>query len=140
MLWMRALENLDGQILSRTEDASFPFWSPDGRTIGFFSDGKLKKVDLSGAPPQTLCDAAGGHGGTWSRDGVIVFAPTLTGPLFKVPATGGTPMPVTELNTTEGEIAHRHPFFLPDGDHFLYTAISAKQGQSAVYVGVAVVR
>jgi Tol biopolymer transport system component len=134
-LWVRALQNLDGQTLPRTDGAQFPFWSPDGRSIGFFADAKLKKVDLLGAPPQILCDAPVGGGGTWNRDGVIVFAPTQTGPLFQVSAAGGTPVQLTELDTSQGETTHRHPLFLPDADHFLYTAVSAKQDQSAVYVG-----
>ena len=135
VLWVRALENLAGQTLPRTENASFPFWSPDGRAIAFFADGKLKKVDLLGAPPQVLCDAPYGGGGTWNSYGVIVFAPTQAGALSQVSAAGGIPVQLTELDASQGETAHRHPFFLPDGDYFLYTAVSSKQDQSAVYVG-----
>ncbi len=134
VLWVRALENLVGQTLPRTEGAQHPFWSPDGRAIGFFADNKLKKVDLLGAPPQTLCDVSVGSGGTWNRDGVIVFGSQL-GPLFQVSASGGIPVQLTELDTSQTETVHRHPFFLPDGDHFLYTAVSGKPELSAVYVG-----
>lgn len=134
VLWVRALENLVGQALPRTDNAFFPFWSPDGRSIGFFADAKLKKVDLLGAPPQALCDAPNGSGGTWNRNGVIVFAPTQTGPLFQVSAAGGTPVQLTDLDGALSETSHRHPYFLPDGEHFLFTAISSKPEQSAIYV------
>jgi serine/threonine protein kinase/Tol biopolymer transport system component len=137
MLWIRALEHLDGHAVRGTESQAaggFPFWSPDGRFIAFFADGKLKKVDLQGAPPQTLCDAANGRGGTWNRDGVIVFAPAATGPLFRVPATGGIASPVTELDKSRQEIAHRHPYFLPDGRHFIYVAVSVKAEQSGIVI------
>ena len=134
-LWLRTLEHREGQFLTRAENASFPFWAPDGRTVGFFSDGKLKTIDLLGAPPAILCDAAEGHGGTWNAEGDILFAPTLNGPLFRVAAAGGTPVQVTQLDAAQGELAHRHPFFLPDGDHFLYTAVSGKSELSGIYVG-----
>jgi dipeptidyl aminopeptidase/acylaminoacyl peptidase len=86
----------------------------------------LKKVDVSGAPPQTLCDASGTSGGTWNRDGLIVFAPTQNGPLFRVTAAGGVPVQVTQLDTSRQEIAHRHPYFLPDGLHFLLTVVTTR--------------
>jgi Tol biopolymer transport system component len=135
-LWIRTLDQVHGRILQGTEGLSFPFWSPDSRFIGFFAGGKLKKMDLSGAPPQTLADVAGrgGRGGTWNRDDVIVFGPSA-GPLFRVPASGGTPTPVTALDASRQEIAHEHPFFLPDGRHFLFLAVSRKPEDSAIYVG-----
>src|SRR5207244_5792640 len=83
-LWVRRLDALSGQALPGTDDASFPFWSPDSRFIGFFAQGKLKKIDASGGPPQTICDAPAGEGGTWNRDGRIVFAPDSTGGVFQV--------------------------------------------------------
>ncbi len=118
---MRPLEHLNALNLSGTNGAAFPFWSPDGRFIGFFAEGKLKKIDIFGAPPQVLADAANGIGGTWSRDGIILFAPS-NGPLFRVAAAGGVPAQVTELNKSRNETAHRFPHFLPDSDHFLYVA------------------
>ena len=135
-LWIRALDQVNGRILPGAEGHTFPFWSPDSRFIGFFAGGKLKKMDLSGAPSQTLADVAGrgGRGGTWNRDDVIVFEPG-PGPLFRVSASGGTPAPVTALDASRQEIAHEHPFFLPDGRHFLYLAVSRKPEDSAIYVG-----
>jgi eukaryotic-like serine/threonine-protein kinase len=134
ILWLRGLAQLNANTISGTDEGFFPFWSPDGRFIGFFADGKLKKVDLVGAPPQTLGDAPNGAGGTWNGDNVIVFAPGQ-GPLFRVTASGGVAAPVTELDKSKQEILHRHPYFLPDGRHFLYTAISSKAENSGIYVG-----
>jgi eukaryotic-like serine/threonine-protein kinase len=134
ILWVRALAHLNSNTIPGTEGGTFPFWSPDGRFIGFFADNKLKKVDLFGAPPQIVCDAGNGAGGTWNGDNVIVFAPG-GGPLFRVTAAGGVATPVTQLDTSKGEILHRHPYFLPDGRHFLYTAISSKPENSGIYVG-----
>lgn len=133
VLWIRAMEQLNGMTVPGTEGAQFPFWSPDGRFIAFFADGKLKKVDIFGAPPLTLCDAASGRGGTWNGDGVIVFAPS-DGPLFRVPAAGGPPAPLTELDPSRQETAHRHPYFLPDGNHFLYLAVAARPENTGIYV------
>jgi serine/threonine protein kinase/Tol biopolymer transport system component len=133
VIWLRALDRVTAQTVSGTEGAFFPFWSPDSRFIGFFADGKLKKVDILGGAPQTLCDASRGFGGAWNRDGVIVFAPTQDGPLFQVRASGGVPVQLTELDRSGQEIAHRHPYFLPDGRHFIYTAVSTTSEHSAIY-------
>src|SRR5262249_6028241 len=100
LLWIRSLDVLSVQSLSGTEGAMFPFWSKDGRFLGFFADQKLKKIDVAGGPPITLCDAPDGRGGTWNGDGVIVFAPTSTGVLHRVPASGGTSTPITKLDET----------------------------------------
>ena len=75
-LWLRPLDALDPQPLPGTEEAQYPFWSPDSRYIGFFAQGKLKKIAVTGGPAQNLCDAPDGRGGTWNREGVIVFAPS----------------------------------------------------------------
>ena len=123
-IWVRSLDALTAQPLAGTEGAHSPFWSPDSRSLGFSTDGKLKKIDVSGGPPITLCDMDA-HGGTWSRDGVIVFNPSATSPeLQKVSAAGGSPTAASALG--EGETNHRQPFFLPDGRHFLYTAIPGR--------------
>jgi len=123
LLWVRPLDSLEAQALAGTEEASFPFWSPDGRYIGFFASGKLKKIEASGGPPLTLCDAPNPRGGAWNQEGVILFAPNLNVPLHRVSASGGTPIPVTSLDHPErGVTTHRWPQFLPDGRHFIYVA------------------
>jgi len=122
LLWVRPLDSLEAQALAGTEEPSFPFWSPDGRYIGFFAAGKLKKIESSGGPPLTLCDAPNARGGAWNQDGVILFAPSLNVPLHSVSASGGTPIPVTTLDPSKGVTTHRWPQFLPDGRHFLYVA------------------
>jgi eukaryotic-like serine/threonine-protein kinase len=116
-LWIRHLDSLALKSLAGTEGASWPFWSPDGAFLGFFAQGKLKKISVDGGPTQILCDAPAPRGGTWNRDGVIVFAPGANGALERVSAAGGVPAPVTK---TTG--SHRFPEFLPDGRHFLYLA------------------
>ena len=114
-LWVRALDGLTTQPLAGTEGAAFPFWSPDSRFIAFFADGKLKKIDASGGPALTLADARLGRGGSWSRDGVIVFAPGVGEPIQRMPSAGGASSPVS---TEPGSF----PWFLPDGRHFVYQA------------------
>jgi serine/threonine protein kinase/Tol biopolymer transport system component len=120
MLWVRSLDTLAAQPLPGTEGAGLPFWSPDTRSIGFFAQGKLKKINVEGGPPQTLCDAPNGRGGSWNRDGVIVFAPNNTSPLNRVPSAGGEVVAVTKVMSQQ--TGHRFPSFLPDGKNFLYFA------------------
>ena len=137
LLWLRSLDSLSAQALSGTEGAgaaSPPFWSPDGRFIGFFAGGKLKKIEASGGPPQTLCDAAASRGGTWNRDGLIVFG-DASGVLYRVSAAGGEPKPVTALDQSRFETGHRWPYFLPDGHHFIYFVRSSQAESSGIYVG-----
>jgi Tol biopolymer transport system component len=120
MLWVRALDALTAQPLAGTDDASSPFWSPDSRFIGFFSSGKLRKIDANGGPPQALCDATNGRGGAWSEGGTILFTPTQTEVIYKVSAAGGASVAVTEFDAKNAETSHRFPEFLPDGVHFLF--------------------
>ena len=120
-LWVRPLDSLSAQRLEGTEDAGYPFWSPDSRTIGFFAGGKLRRIDASGGPAQTICDAPDGRGGAWSEDDVIVFAPEKASGLLRVTAAGGMPAPITHLGQSGSRISsHRWPTVLPDGQHFLY--------------------
>src|SRR6185369_3275692 len=104
-----------------TEGAINPFFSPDAQSIGFFAQGKLKKIALTGGPAQTICYAPYGVGGSWGSDGTIYFAPSNIGGLFKVPASGGTPQEVTKLDRSKGEISHRWPQILPDNKALLFT-------------------
>ena len=120
-LWVRALSETSPRRLEGTEGATFPFWSPDGRFIGSSVDGKLKIMDISGAPPVTLCDASDMRGASWAADGTILFEPGPRTGIFRIAAAGGTVVPVTKLNTPE-HTTHRWPNFLPDGKHFLYLA------------------
>jgi hypothetical protein len=110
MLWVRPLDSLASQPLRGTEEARSPFWSPDSRFLAFFAQGKLKKVDVSGGPAQSLCDVEGlgSRGGTWSRDGIILFAAGQRSALSRVSASGGVPAPVTTLDTAEQSIAFRN--------------------------------
>jgi len=136
-LYLRPLEALAAQRLPATEGASWPFWSPDSQSIGFFAGGKLKKIDVAGGPAVTVCDAPNGRGGAWSRTGVIVFAPDGPGGLQQVSAAGGTPAPATVLDPATKASSHRWPQFLPDGEHFLYFSlapVNVGSGANGVFV------
>jgi Tol biopolymer transport system component len=134
-LWVRDLDSVAAHPLAGTEGAVNPFWSPDSRFVAFFAGGKLKKIDVSGGPAQTLCDAVAGRGGSWNRTGVIVFTPGITDSLYRVPAAGGSATVLIALDKSVGEDSIRFPWFLPDGHHFLYTARNADRDKSAIYVG-----
>ncbi len=134
-LWLRDMEVLESHALAGTDGARYPFWSPDGRYLGFFAEGKLKKIAVAGGPPQTLCDATEGRGGTWNRDGVIVFSSGPTSPLFRVSAAGGVPAPVTTLVAGGSAGGHRFPVFLPDGVHLLYSVGSDQPDSAGLYLG-----
>jgi Tol biopolymer transport system component len=122
-LWLRSLDMTEARPLSGTDGGAFPFWSPDSRFIAFFAAGKLKRVSLSGGPPSVICDAADGRGGTWNQDNAIVFTPSARGVLQRVSAGSGTPVDASLLNEGYGDTNHRFPSFLPDGRHFLFTAV-----------------
>jgi Tol biopolymer transport system component len=132
-LAVRDLVSGETRTLAGTEEASFPFWSPDGRWIAFFADKRLRKVEATGGPVQTVCEAEAGRGGTWGRDGTIVFAPDITGPLARVPSGGGAPAAAT--TTPSPDVTHRNPSFLPDGRHFLFTT---RESTSAPLAQVAI--
>jgi serine/threonine protein kinase len=133
-LWLRPLNALTSRTLPGTDEGLIPFWSPDSRFIGFFAGGKLKKIDVLGGPPQTLCDAAASNpGGTWNREGTILFGGTDG--IYRVSAVGGTPTRLTALDPMRQEVMHNLPDFLPDGRHFLYQARSSQAEHSGVYLG-----
>ena len=138
-LWIYELGSRNARNLADSEGASFPFWSPDSRSIAFFADGKLKKVEVLGGPVQTLCDAPSGRGGTWNKDGVILFTPdaSATVGLYRISAAGGTVTPVSNPDKNRGELSHRWPMFLPDGTHYLYMAanFAGQKGVDAIFVG-----
>jgi hypothetical protein len=121
LLWLQSLDSPKAVPLPGTDGASYPFWSPDSRSIGFFAGAKLKRVDARGGPVQTICPAADGRGGSWNSEGTIVFAPGPSNPLSVVSADGGTPRPITKLDAARNDTSHRWPWFLPDGHHFLYS-------------------
>jgi Tol biopolymer transport system component len=132
-LWVRSTDSLEAQALEGTEGALLPFWSPDGRFIAFFAQGKLRKIAAGGGAPQVLCDASDGRGGTWNSDGTILFAPIPDGGLYLVSANGGKPEPVTMRG--DGQTGHRFPQFLPDGRHFLYLAQTGRGTSGGIFVG-----
>jgi len=135
-LFVRRLDATTSQPLPGTEGAGYPFWSPDSRWLGFVvrSERILRKIDVTGGPPVTLCAAPNGKGGSWSPDGSIVFAPDATGPLHAVPSAGGTSRPVTKVDAAKHN-SHRHPRFLPDGRRFLFLARGTAPDRSAILVG-----
>ena len=129
-LWVRPMNLLEARMLPSTEGAIFPFWSPDGRSLGFFAGSKLKTIDLNGGSAQVICDASLGRGGAWGPGGVILFSPSPSDPLMRVSINGGTPVPITKIDTAL-HTSHRWPFFLPDGKHFLYLALHHDPSKSA---------
>ncbi|HVT02883.1 MAG TPA: protein kinase, partial [Thermoanaerobaculia bacterium] len=132
LLFIRSLDRFDSRALAGTEGASFPFWSPDNSQVGFFAELKLKRIVVAGGEPQTVSDAEEiPRGGTWNRDGVILFAPGPRSGLLRVSAGGGPAVPATILES-RNEASHRWPAFLPDGRHFLYYVMGDKKG---IYLG-----
>jgi serine/threonine protein kinase len=136
-LWIRSIDSLEARKLI-TEPFDFPFWSPDSRSIAYFSRGDLKRIEIGGGPPSIICDTQEGRGGTWRADGTIVFAPHWRGGLHRVSASGGKSQPLTQLDEKAGETTHRFPSFLPDGKHFVYlsgTHLAAPSSErNAIYL------
>jgi eukaryotic-like serine/threonine-protein kinase len=122
-LWLRSLDSYDSVPIAGAEGGIFPFWSPDGRFIGFFADKKLKRVEANGGSVIDLVEGDG-VGGAWAPNGDILFA-LASGPILRLPRAGGKPVPVTRIDAARHETTHRYPFFLPDGRHFLYLALNA---------------
>jgi len=131
-LWIRSLDVTAPRPLQGTEGGEYPFWSPDSRSIGFFANNKLKRLEIDGGDPQSLANVVTPAGGTWNRDGTILYVPSENGGIFRVQATGGDPSAVTPHRSPE--LAIRVPHFLPDGRHFLFYV--AQGGEPAgVYIG-----
>ena len=135
LLWVRALGSLDAQALVGTDGGSQAFWSPDSRSVGFFANSKLKRIDLSDGSVQTLCDAPSNVSGAWSRDGTIIFSKGVASGLYRITTAGETPVQLTQVDASRNEIVHTFPYFLPDGRHFIYLARNAQPENSAIYVG-----
>jgi Tol biopolymer transport system component/predicted Ser/Thr protein kinase len=127
-LFIQRLDDGHVERLAGTSDGLMPFWSPDGKRLGYFGGGRLLTIDATGGTPMTVSDAPSGRGGSWNRQGVILFAPDQGQGLFTVPASGGTPTPVTRLDSTHDEMTHRWPAWLPDGDHFVFFARGTQMG------------
>ena len=121
-IYVRALDQLQATALSGTENANDPFFSTDGQWLGFFADGKLKKILVRGGAAVTLCDSHDGRGGSWGEDGTIVFTPYVGAPLTKISSAGGTPQSLTSLDAQAGELTHRWPQVLPGGSAVLFTS------------------
>jgi serine/threonine protein kinase/Tol biopolymer transport system component len=134
-MWLRPLDELQARPIPGTEDGQLPFWSANSKYIGFFGNGKLSKVQVTGGAPEIICNAGDGRGATWNKDGVIVFSSEAAGPLSRVSENGGDVVPVTELDVGRKETAHRWPQFLPDGKHFLYVSLPPTRGLFDVFVG-----
>jgi Tol biopolymer transport system component len=134
-LWLRKLDEFAAQPLGGTDNGTDPFWAPDGQSIGFFADGKVKRIDLRGGSPQVIADAPTGRGGSWGPDGTIIFTPGPAGPLMAVSATGGAVKPITNVPKEQRSRSHRWPHFLPDGRRFLYLATFGESDTQGVYVG-----
>ena len=134
-IWVRPLDGLEARALEETDNADFPFWSPDGRYLGFFANGQLKKIDTLLGSHQVLCDAPPGStpGAAWGPDGVILFG----GPegISRISASGGEPSLVTRTDRSRGETSHYFPQFLPDGRRFLFLVLSSKEETRGIHVG-----
>jgi len=124
-LWIRTMSTASATMIAGTAGASFPFWSPDERRVGFFAERKLKIVDVAGGAIHVVADAQRASGGTWGSGGVLVFAPDVNGPLYEVADTGGAPAQITRVDESDGLQGHRWPVFLPDGRHFLYVSFAS---------------
>jgi len=134
-LWVQNLNELTAKKLDGTEGASFPFWSPDGKFLGYFADGHLKKVAAAGGPVTTLAETPNARGGAWNQDNVIIYEPDYRDSIWKISGAGGTPERLTKFETGK-HTTHRWPRFLPDGKHFLFFATNHSGGsEQGIYLG-----
>jgi hypothetical protein len=139
VIWLYEVGSQEARVLPDTDGAIFPFWSQDGNSLGFFAGGRLKRLDIAGGPVQTLCDAPSGRGGTWNKDGVILFTPSgsLTDGLHRISAYGGTPTPIGGVFPGKEGASQRWPMFLPDGKHYLFLSatITKRSESDGIYLG-----
>jgi Tol biopolymer transport system component len=133
--WVRRLDRLESRQVPGTENGRQPFWSPDGREIAFFREGKLKRIGADGGPAQTVCESGSGFTGAWSREGTILFTTEFGAGIAAVPAAGGTPRPVTVLDEARGDVGHFYPALLPDGRHFVFVARNRDPEKTMVMLG-----
>jgi len=136
-LWIRPLDKPNSYRLDGTDDAAFPFWSPNSKQLAFFANNELKKISITGGGVIPLVEVGAARGGSWSKDGKIIFNRYSRGPLYMIPDSGGTPVQLTQLDSTKKERSHRWPYFLPDGKHFLFTTThdGASRSGDGIYVG-----
>ena len=139
-LWLRRVDDFDAKQLPESKDAIFPFWSPDSRSLGYFTAGALRRIDVESDATQVISEKASwGRGGSWHANGTILFSPNPNSPIMRIVATGGEATPVTELDTKLADASHRFPQWLPDGKHFLYTLWSNNadvlKNYGGIYVG-----
>jgi Tol biopolymer transport system component len=132
-LWVRELDSTAARSLPGTDGASYPFWSPDSHSLGFFAEGKLKKIETTGGLAVSLCDSPASAGGSWSSTGVIIFTRPYNGGIMRIPEEGGNPQPVAKGDGNNG-FAQRFPWFLPDGRQFLYLRLYDEPEKSGIYV------
>jgi eukaryotic-like serine/threonine-protein kinase len=133
-LWIRPVDSVDPRLLPGTQNASLPFWSPDGRWVGFYADGKLKKISPAGGSPVTIAILAGFQDPAWGPHGDILYRTSNRTALYSISDSGGTPKQVTQLNASLTENSHRSPWFLPDGRRFLFTSRCAQRDKNALYI------
>ncbi|HEX5430505.1 MAG TPA: protein kinase [Bryobacteraceae bacterium] len=134
-LWIRNLDSVEWRLLPGTQNAAAPFWSPDSRSLAFSAGNELKKIDIDGGPPQTICQMPGPvETGEWNTDGTILFDLLAGGPLWRVSGSGGVPTAATSVDTARGYQGDAHPSFLPDGKHFLYFRRGSPDVEG-IYVG-----
>jgi serine/threonine protein kinase len=135
-LWLRPINSRTTRPIAGTTFGQYPFWSPDSRSIAFFAEGKLKRINIDGTSPQTVTSAPGSFSaGSWNRNGTILFTPIPVGPILRVSANGGDAVPATALEPSAQDDTHWGPYFLPDGQHFLYYVAAKAAGGKSVYVG-----
>jgi Tol biopolymer transport system component len=133
LLFLRRLDSLDARPLAGTEGAAYPFWSPDGKSLAFFAQGKLKRIDPAGGSPQTLCDVVSPRGGSWGSGGILVFSANTGGQIQSVGEAGGEPRLLGQMVSRSGEV-YRWPTFLPDGRHFLYFGLTGAGESTGVFL------